>query len=119
MTSVLGTASGPITAANAWLGADPGALTLRGVLAFTVLVDALTFAPFADFPVVLACAPPAVTRCALVFLGGYLLLRGSKAKLTLPASGSQARYALKDLLVLMDTNLSKRSVLPVVNNLRN
>src|SRR6185369_9937657 len=60
---------------------------------------------------VFALAAPAVLR------GGNLEARGSNSKFTLPASASQARKALNERRVRIETNLSSRSVLPVASSL--
>ena len=51
-----------------------------------------------------------------VLRGGYLLTRGSNSNATLSSSAFHAKNALNGRRVRMDTNLSSRSVLPVVNS---
>ena len=58
----------------------------------------------------------AVVFPAAVFRGGYLLTRGSNSKTTRPSSALHAKKALNARRVRMDTNLSSKSVFPVVSS---
>src|SRR5664279_4131063 len=106
MTWVRAIASAPITAASAGLGVRP-APVLRGALAaagfpagtvfFAMVFLAATFLPVAALAAgaYFAAGSLAVVLPAAALRGGNFEARGSNSKFTLPASGSQARNALK------------------------
>src|SRR5450830_65985 len=110
MTSVRATASPPITAASSALGVRPlPGVALRGVLVAAFLAAGALAAAF--------LAGAALAAAPAVLRGGNLLSRGSNSKFTLLAAASQAKKALKLRRVRMLTNLSSRSVLPVLSSL--
>src|SRR5690606_10746721 len=93
------------------------AVVLRGALGTLAAAVFLAAAFLAGAAFLAAALPVLAGAPAAVLRGGNLEVRGSNSKLTLPASLSQARKALKARRVRMETNLSSRSVLPVSSNL--
>src|SRR5450830_816157 len=128
MTWARAIGSAPITAASAALGVEPApaAGALRGALAATFLAAGLAADVFAAFVPVALVPPWLVAAClvataarvrgvAAVLRGGNLL--GANSKLTLPSAASHTSMALKARRVRIETNLSSRSVLPVLSSL--